>query len=166
VERNLVKTERITVNKTPDRPDGVQIELVQPKTDLEANVLMYLLPAKLREAKQTGRLNFVLPDRFEIQHKKDGTFVVSGVLETTEYYQPPRPLAIVELHRIGATCDIVHAPIDLDKLRKQQQQAAKQTKKAAGQGDNQGEEQPADEGGEQAAATDTPDTAEQDKDRS
>ncbi len=124
-----MKTERITVNKTPERPEGVQIELVQPETELEANLLTFLLPAKLREAKQAGRLQFVLPEKFHLEHKKDGTFVVAGVLGEAQYYQPPRPLAIVGLHKVGAAFDIIHAAIDIDKIRKQQEQAAKQGKK-------------------------------------
>lgn len=129
-----MKTERITVNKTPDRPDGVKIELIQPETELEANLLTFLLPAKLREAKQAGRLQFVLPDKFHLEHKKDGTFVVSGILGQSQYYQPPRPLAIVGLHKVGAGFDIVHAAIDIDKMRKQQQAAGGKKKEAAAEG--------------------------------
>lgn len=146
-----MKIERITVNKTPQTPNGVNIELVQPESDLEAQVLTFLLPAKLREAKKAGRLQFVLPDKFHLEHKKDGTFVISGILGQSQYYQPPRPLAIVGLHKVGAGFDIVHAAIDLDKVRKQQEQAANQAKKKEGQTGTPQQDAPTEE-----ASTDKP----------
>ena len=40
-----MKTDKITVNKTSERPEGVEIEIVQPESRLEGKVLCYLLTA-------------------------------------------------------------------------------------------------------------------------
>ena len=38
-----MKTEKITVNKTADKPEGVEIEIVQPESDMEGRLLAQLL---------------------------------------------------------------------------------------------------------------------------
>ena len=116
-----MKTEKISVNKTPDQPDGVEIEIVEPETDLEARVLSYLLPSILRDTKKNGRIEYDLPDGLSVQHQREGTFVVSASSsKDNAYYALPRPVAIVGLRLAGSQFDIVHAEIKSEHLQVQQ----------------------------------------------
>ena len=61
-----MKTEKITVNKTPAQPDGVEIEIVQPETDLEGRLLSFLVSSHLRYLQKEGRFTETLPETFEV----------------------------------------------------------------------------------------------------
>src|SRR5438270_714311 len=113
-----MKTAKIKVNKTAAKPEGVEVEIVQPETAQESRVLGYLMTAAVREAKQNNRIPYKLPGSFAVEHRSEGTFVVMGTpppppnaapLPGGGYYQPPRPLAIVGLRTFGATFDLIHA---------------------------------------------------------
>jgi len=106
-----MKVEKITVNKTSEQPDGIEIEIIEPESDFQGRVLSFLLASAVREAKREDRITYDLPDRITVHHKGQGTFVISGMSPEGEYYQPPRPVAIVGIRVAGNTFDLVQAEI-------------------------------------------------------
>lgn len=110
-----MKTDKITVNKTPDNKDGVEIDLVQPENKMEEGVLTFLLTSFLRDAKAHNRIPYKLPDNFMLTHQGKGSFVVSGFKpgeqENAEYYQPPKPIAVVGVAQLGNRFDVIHAEV-------------------------------------------------------
>ena len=101
-----MKTDKITVNKTSERPEGVEIEIVQPESRLEGKVLCYLLTGHLRQIKD--QLQFELPDRFSVEHRTNGTFLVTAPTEQSEFYEPARPIAVVGIQAVGQRIGIIH----------------------------------------------------------
>ena len=110
-----MKTDKITVNKSDDRPDGVEIDLVQPESKMEEGVLTFLLTSFLRDAKAHDRIPYELPDNFMLTHQGKGSFVVSGFKpqeqDNPTYYQPPRPIAVVGVAQLGNRFDVIHAEV-------------------------------------------------------
>ena len=106
-----MKVEKITINKTSEQPDGVEIEIVKPEKELQGRVLSFLLASHLRELKNQGRIQYDLPEKFSVEHKGEGTFVISASVEEGGYYQSPRPVAIVGIQSFGRRFDIIHAEI-------------------------------------------------------
>jgi len=104
-----MKTEKITVNKTPEQPDGVEIEIVQPESKLEGQLLSYLVTSHLKFLKQDGRFTEKLPDNFNVDHRGQGTFVINRMVTDGQYYEQPRPVAIVGIRTMGNRFDLVHA---------------------------------------------------------
>lgn len=112
-----METKKITVNKSPERPNGVEIEVVVPKDELEIQVLSYLLEGFLRDAHASGKLKMDLPDRSQLSYQNEGSFLVSSAPGTgsnangSPYYSPARPLAIVAIQRFGRRFDLAYAEI-------------------------------------------------------
>lgn len=125
-----MKTDKISVNKTAENPEGVEIDIVQPETDIEQRFMVFSLRHLLQAAKREGRLNFDLPEGFQVLHQRDGSFVVAGFRATEDqqagYYQPPTPIAVVGLRTVGNNFDMIHAPVDPEQLKAQQQQQQQQ----------------------------------------
>ena len=122
-----MKTAKIHVNKTPEKPQGVEIDLVQPEGDLESRLLSYLIMHAVREAKRENRIPYKLPAAFSVEHRGEGTFAVVGTPTPTEtaapvagggYYQPPRALAIVGIRAAGQSFEMIHAELNADTLRR------------------------------------------------
>ena len=109
-----MKIDKITVNRSEQKPDGLEIEIVKPEGELQGRVLSYLLASHIREAKRAGNIPYELPDQFTVEHKGEGTFVVSGNVGGGEYYHPPRPLAIVGIQTTGNRFEMIHAQIKPD----------------------------------------------------
>ena len=115
-----MKTDKITVNKTPEQPDGVEIELVQPEDDLQSSVLSYLLGSAIREAGRNGRLNFELPEQFTVRHRSEGTFVITTASGgDSQLYEPPRPIAILGIAARGQRFDLIHAELKPENFQNQ-----------------------------------------------
>ena len=115
-----MKTDKITVNKTPDQPDGVEIEIVQPEDDLQSGVLSYLLGSAIRETDRNGKLNFELPERFTVRHRSEGTFVITSASGgDSQLYEPPRPIAIVGIAAKGQRFDLIHAKLKPENFQNQ-----------------------------------------------
>lgn len=112
-----METKKITVNKSPERPNGVEIEVVVPKDDLEIQVLSYLLEGFLRDAHTGGKLKVELPERYALSYQNEGSFLVSAAPGTgsnangSPYYSPARPLAIIAIQRFGRRFDLAYAEI-------------------------------------------------------
>jgi hypothetical protein len=115
-----MKTDKITVNKTPELPDGVDINIVQPEDDLQSGVLSYLLGSAIREADRNGKLNFELPERFNVRHRSDGTFVITTASGgDSPLYEPPRPIAIIGIAAKGRRFDLIHAELKPENFQNQ-----------------------------------------------
>lgn len=108
-----MKTRRIAVNKTAEKPGGVEIEIVEPENLVEQRVLSFLLSAAIREIKRTGNMGYSLPDNLVVEYSKEGSFVVQSPAGTAGvgFYQAGRPLAVVGVHVNGQRIDLVHAEI-------------------------------------------------------
>lgn len=106
-----MKAEKINVNKTPQQPNGVEIEIIVPENRMEEGVLGYLLAGFLRDLKRDNRIPYDLPSQLKINHQTQGTFLVSGTEPNTSYYEPPKPLAIVGVRHLAGRFDLIHAPI-------------------------------------------------------
>lgn len=108
-----MKTDTIHVNKTPDNPQGIEVEIVQPETPLETGVMEYLLTAFVHQARSNKALPYELPESFQIQHQTAGSFAAIGAKQDTAnpYYQPPRPLAVLAVRKAGVGYDVIHAEI-------------------------------------------------------
>ncbi len=104
-----MKTDKIKVNKTPQQPDGIEIELIQPENPMEERLLSFLIQPFLVNLKRENRIPYDLPARFEVQHRGSGTFLATGYFESGTYYEPPRPIAIVGLRVAGNGFDLIHA---------------------------------------------------------
>lgn len=122
-----MKTAKISVNKTAEKPEGVEIDIVQPEGELEKRFMMFTLRHLLQTAKREDRLNFDLPEGFQVMHQREGSFVVAGFRSSEDqqqagYYQPPAPIAVVGLRTAGNNFDMIHAAVDVDQLKAQQRQ--------------------------------------------
>lgn len=108
-----MKTRKIFVNRTPQQPQGVPLEVVEPQGDLDARVLSFLLSATLREIKRSGKLEYDLPDFFTVEYTKDGSFVVSkpAGLNSKGIYEKARPIAVLGIRMHERGIDIVHAAL-------------------------------------------------------
>ena len=141
-----MKTDKIRVNRTTEQPEGIEIEIVKPESELQGGVLSFLLQGMLRDLKQRDRVLYELPDQFTVEHRGEGTFVVSAHVGEGQFYQQPRPIAIVGIRTVGRRFDLVQAELKPEHFRQQNQQ---QAAAAAAGGD-----------GATAAATETADEAE------
>lgn len=113
-----MKTIKVAVNKTPEHPEGVEIQVADPENDLEKGVLAYLLAGFVRDAKARGMFKADLPERFNIRYEREGSFVLatepsgpslSGNVHT--YYTPARPLAVLAVHVAGNRLDVVYGEV-------------------------------------------------------
>ncbi len=154
-----MKTEKITINKTTERPDGIEIDVVHPENRLEEGVLCHLLAGYMRDAKKAGRVKYDLPDRLDIDYKGQGTFVVSADptgAQASGMYVMPRPVAIAGIAKLGARYDVIHAEIN-----SQQQKAAAAPTEAAPDNAMDTAEAPAEEPAEQQPSDQTPESDEE-----
>jgi hypothetical protein len=110
-----MRTVRITVNKTPQQPQGIELDLIEPEGTLESGVLAHLLGGYLQHASKTGQFALELPPRFTIEHKGQGSFVLFSAPEATRtadpqtgYYSPAKALAVVGLRSVGRQFELVY----------------------------------------------------------
>lgn len=140
-----MKLQKIAVNRSAERPEGVEIEIVQPESPLESRVLSFLLPGLVRDADRNGRMAFKVPDQFTIEHRGEGTFVLRRVGGEGGFYELPRPMAVLGIRAVGHRFDLVHAEL------KPRPDAAPLAEGAAARAGEPGE-QPAAEGDEEEKA--------------
>lgn len=135
-----MKTDKIQVNKTPQTPNGIEVEIVQPESPLEIGVMEYLLTAFVHQARSNKALPYELPDTFTIQHQAAGSFAAVGTKAdpANPYYQPPRPLAVLAVRKAGNAFDVIHAEVN--------QPARPQTTPATKAATEQPKEEPAAKG--------------------
>ena len=77
-----MKLDRIRINKSPQQPEGVEIELVKPENPNEENLLAFLLTGYIRDLKHDGRLPYDLPDKFGVRSEID-VYVRQNDIEVT-----------------------------------------------------------------------------------
>jgi hypothetical protein len=142
-----MKTAKIHVNKTPEKPEGVEIDIVQPETAFEGRVMSYLLTHAVLQAKHDNRIPYKLPAAFHVEHRGEGTFVVLGTPAPAPnaapvpgggYYQPPRPLAIVGLRMVGQAFEVIHAELNPEALKRVAEARQQQTSGTGAAGPSEG----------------------------
>jgi hypothetical protein len=106
-----MKLDRIRINKSPQQPEGVEIELVKPENSTEENLLAFLLTSYIRDLKHDNRLPYDLPEKFGVRYQSEGTFILSGYYDQSQYYEPPAPILIVGLQSRQGRFSLIHAPI-------------------------------------------------------
>jgi len=109
-----MKTETLTINKSADRPEGVEVEVVCPENELERGVLAHLLAGFLRDARGNDRITYQLPDDIRLEYTRDGSFVVMGRpadAPADGMYVSRQPVAIVGIARFGKRFDVIHASL-------------------------------------------------------
>lgn len=109
-----MKTEKVTINKTADRPEWVEVELVHPESELEQGVLAHLLAGFMRDAMASGRVNYELPDDLHFEYSRNGSFVAMGRpadAPADGMYVPRQPVAIAGIARFGKRFDVIHAAL-------------------------------------------------------
>lgn len=111
-----MKTEKVSVNRTKEAPNGVEIEIIKPENELEARAMAFLLGSFVREAKTAGRIPYEMSTKARVQHQADGTFIAVGATQD-QFYEPDRALAIVGLRAAGPTFDLIHAQITPEMLK-------------------------------------------------
>jgi len=115
-----MKLDRIRINKTPQQPEGVEIELVKPENPTEENLLAFLLTGYIRDLKHDGRLPYELPDKFGIRHQTEGSFILSGYYDESRFYEPPQPLLIIGIQSRQGRFSLIHAAIQARSRGEQQ----------------------------------------------
>ena len=115
-----MKLDRIRINKSPQQPEGIEIELVKPENPTEENLLAFLLTGYIRDLKRDGRLPYELPDKFGVRHQAEGSFILSGYYDETRFYEPPQPLLIIGIQSRQGRFSLIHAPIQARSKGQQQ----------------------------------------------
>ena len=106
-----MKLDRIRINKSPQQPEGIEIELVKPENPTEENLLAFLLTGYIRDLKRDGRLPYELPDKFGVRHQAEGSFILSGYFDQSKFYEPPQPILIVGIQIRQGRFSLIHASI-------------------------------------------------------
>jgi len=106
-----MKLDRIRINKSPQHPEGIEIELVKPENPTEENLLAFLLTGFLRDLKRDGRLPYELPDKFGVRHQSEGSFILSGYYDETRFYEPPQSILIIGIQARQGRFSLIHAAI-------------------------------------------------------
>lgn len=106
-----MKTQKITVNKTPEQPAGQEIEVVVPEVQMEERLLSFVLTMFLRELKRENRIDLDLPTRMDVVYQTEGRFIARTLGENPSFYEPPRPIALVGLRWTNGRFDLIHAPL-------------------------------------------------------
>jgi hypothetical protein len=106
-----MKLDRIRINKSPQQPEGIEIELVKPENSIEENLLAFLLTGYIRDLQRDGRLPYELPDKFGVRHQSEGSFVLSGYYDETRFYEPPTPLLVIGIQARQGRFSLIHASI-------------------------------------------------------
>ena len=120
-----MKTDRIRINKSPQQPEGIEIELVKPENPTEENLLCFLLTGYIRDLKRDGRLPYELPDKFGVRHQSEGSFILSGYYDESRFYEPPQPLLVIGIQVRQGRFSLIHAAIQA-RSRGEQQAASAQ----------------------------------------
>ncbi len=154
-----MKTDKIRVNRTTEQPEGIEIEIVKPESELQGDVLSFLLQGMLRDLKQRDRVPYELPDQFTVEHRGEGTFVVSAHVGEGQFYQQPRPIAIVGIRTVGRRFDLVQAELKPEHFRRQNQQQAAAAAGGGGAAATAAATETADEAEDQAPAEEPMDIA-------
>jgi hypothetical protein len=119
-----MKTDRIRINKTPQQPEGVEVELVKPENATEGELLSFLLTGYVRDLKKDGRLPYEVPEKFGIRHQNEGSFILSGYFDESKFYEPPQPILIIGIQVRQGKFNLIHAAVQ---PRGQQQQQPQPT---------------------------------------
>ena len=106
-----MKLDRIRINKSPQQPEGVEIELVKPENPIEENLLGFLLTGYLRDLQRDNRLPYELPEKFGVRHQAEGSFILSGYYDETKFYEPPAPLLVIGIQSRQGRFSLIHAAI-------------------------------------------------------
>ncbi|HEV8292540.1 MAG TPA: hypothetical protein VGP94_11485 [Tepidisphaeraceae bacterium] len=106
-----MKLDRIRINKSPQQPEGIEIELVKPENPTEENLLAFLLSGYIRDLKREGRLPYELPEKFGVRHQSEGSFILSGYYDESRFYEPPQPLLIIGIQSRQGRFSLIHASI-------------------------------------------------------
>jgi hypothetical protein len=108
-----MKIETIHVNKNPQQPDGVPVEIVVPESSFETELLAFTLRGYVEVARQANNLSVTMNPGYQIVHQGNGSFVVAGQVNAPEnpYYQQPRALALVGVRKVPGGFDILHADL-------------------------------------------------------
>ncbi|MBL4701043.1 MAG: hypothetical protein JKX85_07280 [Phycisphaeraceae bacterium] len=116
----------ITVNKTDKNKDGVKIDVVVPASDVEIELLSFLLAGFVRDSVNTSKLKVSLPDQYRITYQSEGSFLITteaGVGASkgggTPYYTPPKPVAVIAIQRSGKRFDLAYAAINQEAFKTQ-----------------------------------------------
>lgn len=107
-----MKTTKVTVNRTPDRPQGVELDVIEPEGDLETELVCFMFAALLRDEIRLGRVKLTLPDDFRVEHRGQGAFMVTSLPRsstTAPYYVPAQALALVLMRRRGQQFELVYS---------------------------------------------------------
>lgn len=115
-------TTKVAVNKSAERPEGIEIEVVSPENNLEQRVLSYLLTGFVQNARKQGSMQIDLPDNFTIEYQREGSFVLSSGPSSpglnggqATYYTPPQPKAVLAIHAVGNRFDVVYGAVGGEK---------------------------------------------------
>jgi hypothetical protein len=106
-----MKTEKIRINKTPDNPEGTELEVVFAENRLEERLLSFLMNVYVREMKRENLIPYEIPNGASVDYRGGGTFVLSGFLNEGNLYEPPRPIAIFGIRPVDNRFDLIHAPV-------------------------------------------------------
>jgi len=109
-----MKHQKITINKTEERPEGIEISIVDPETDLEKRLLGFLLESHLMDAKHRKNLALELPEKFRVEYVREGQFVLLTAPGTgaNSYYNPGEPRAVLVIRTVGNSFEVAHAQIN------------------------------------------------------
>lgn len=111
-----MKTTKMTINKTAEKPEGLTVNIVQPESVLEQDLMCYMLRSHLQHAKSQKSLSLELPTGFSVQYVKDGQFaMMSGPTSSgsaaSPYYDSGRALAVLVILQSGNRFEIAHAAL-------------------------------------------------------
>ena len=106
-----MKLDRIRINKSPQQPEGIEIELVKPENSIEENLLGFLLTGYIRDLQRDNRLPYELPEKFGVRHQSEGSFILSGYYDETKFYEPPAPLLVIGIQSRQGRFSLIHAAI-------------------------------------------------------
>lgn len=116
----------ITVNKSDKNKEGVKIDVVVPSSDVEIELLSFLMAGYIRDAATNGKFKVDLPDQYRITYQAEGSFLLTtepGVTATksggSPYYTPPKPVAVVAIQRYGKRYDLAYAAINQEAFKTQ-----------------------------------------------
>src|SRR5215212_11724130 len=138
-----MKLDRIRINKSPQQPEGIEIELVKPENPTEENLLAFLLTGYIRGLKRDGRLPYELPDKFGVRHQTEGSFILSGYYDETRFYEPPQPLLVVGIQSRQGRFSLIHASIQARSRGQPQSTTASETAPITGATIEPAEQNPA-----------------------
>jgi hypothetical protein len=117
-----MKAIKVSVNKSEDNREGLEIQVVDPENELEQKTLAHLLLSYVRDAVARGTFKVDLPDDFTIQYQREGSFIMlSGPTSpditgpSPTYYSPGKPIAVLAIQNAGDRFDVVYGEISADK---------------------------------------------------